>query len=158
MGGIIVVDFIDLNTNENRKKLFEHLRKEMESDRTKHKILPPSRFGLIQITRQRVRPEMSIKTREPNPNKNGEVEAPIVLIDKINAELDKIVEHRHNKNKQLQLHLHPFVAAYLTSGFPSIRFSWYFKYKKWVRIVPRDAYLYLEFRFLDQNRRLLRTK
>jgi ribonuclease G len=56
------------------------------------------------------------------------------------------------------LHLHPFVAAYLTSGFPSIRASWYFKHKKWVRIVPRDAYLYLEFRFLDQNRRLLRTK
>ena len=158
MGGIIVVDFIDLNSNENRKKLFEHLRKEMESDRTKHKILPPSRFGLIQITRQRVRPEMSIKTREPNPNKNGEVEAPIVLIDKINAELDKIVEHRHNKKKQLHLHLHPFIAAYLTSGFPSIRASWYFKHKKWVRIVPRDAYLYLEFRFLDQNRILLRTK
>jgi ribonuclease G len=158
MGGIIVVDFIDLNTNENRKKLFEHLLKEMESDRTKHKILPPSRFGLIQITRQRVRPEMNIKTREPNPNKNGEVEAPIVLIDKINAELDKIVEHRHNKKKKLYLHLHPFIAAYLTSSFPSIRASWYFKYKKWVRVVPRDAYLYLEFRFLDENRRLLRTK
>ena len=158
MGGIIVIDFIDLNSNENRKKLFEHLRKEMESDRTKHKILPPSRFGLIQITRQRVRPEMSIKTREPNPNKNGEVEAPIVLIDKINAELDKIVKHRHNKKKELHLHLHPFVAAYLTSGLPSIRTSWYFKHKKWVRIVSRDAYLYLEFRFLDQNRRLLRTK
>ena len=158
MGGIIVVDFIDLNTNENRKKLFEHLRKEMESDRTKHKILPPSRFGLIQITRQRVRPEMSIKTREPNPNKNGEVEAPIVLIDKINAGLDKVIENRHNIKKQLQLHLHPFVAAYLTSGFPSIRASWYFKYKKWVRIVPRDAYFYLEFRFLDQNRKLLRTR
>ena len=101
---------------------------------------------------------MSIKTREPNPNKNGEVEAPIVLIDKINAELDKIVKHRHNKKKELHLHLHPFVGAYLTSGLPSIRTSWYFKHKKWVRIVPRDAYLYLEFRFLDQNRRLLRTK
>ncbi|MDA0936213.1 MAG: Rne/Rng family ribonuclease [Bacteroidetes bacterium] len=158
MGGIIVVDFIDLNTNENRKKLFDHLRKEMENDRTKHKILPPSRFGLIQITRQRVRPEMNIKTREPNPNKNGEVEAPIILIDKINTELDKIVENRHNKNKKLHLHLHPFIAAYLTSGFPSIRNSWYFKHKKWVRIVPRDAFLYLEFRFLDENKRLLRTK
>ena len=67
MGGIIVVDFIDLNTNTNRKKLFEHLINEMSADRTKHKILPPSRFGLIQITRQRVRPEMSIKTKEPSP-------------------------------------------------------------------------------------------
>lgn len=76
MGGIIVVDFIDLNSSENRKKLFEHLSEEMSNDRTKHKILPPSRFGLIQITRQRVRPEMNIKTKEPNPNQNGEVEAP----------------------------------------------------------------------------------
>ena len=65
MGGIIVVDFIDLEFNTNRKKLFEHLINEMSADRTKHKILPPSRFGLIQITRQRVRPEMSIKTKEP---------------------------------------------------------------------------------------------
>jgi len=158
MGGIIVVDFIDLNTNENRKKLFEHLRKEMESDRTKHKILPPSRFGLIQITRQRVRPEMNIKTREPNPNQKGEVEAPIVLIDKINAELDKIVKHGQNKKKKVFLHIHPFIAAYLTSGFPSIRASWYIKHKKWIQVVPRDAFMYLEFRFLDQNRRLLRTK
>ena len=156
LGGIIVVDFIDLNKNENRKKLFDHLREEMKGDRTKHKILPPSRFGLIQITRQRVRPEMNIKTREPNPNKNGEVEAPIVIIDKINAELDKIVKYRSHKKKDLYLHIHPFLAAYLTSGTPSIRANWFIKYKKWVRIVPRDAYLYLEFRFLDKNRRLLR--
>tara|TARA_B110000977_G_scaffold36662_1_gene49235 strand:+ start:2759 stop:4318 length:1560 start_codon:yes stop_codon:yes gene_type:complete len=158
MGGIIVVDFIDLNSNENRKKLFDHLREEMSRDRTKHKILPPSRFGLIQITRQRVRPEMNIKTKEPNPNKNNEVEAPIVLIDKINAELDKIVKHSQHKNKKIYLHLHPFIAAYITSGFRSIRMSWYFKHKKWVQIVPRDAYLYLDFRFLDKNRKLLRTK
>ena len=158
LGGIIVVDFIDLNKNENRKKLFDHLREEMNGDRTKHKILPPSRFGLIQITRQRVRPEMNIKTREPNPNKNGEVEAPIVIIDKINAELDKIVKNRSHKKKDLYLHIHPFLAAYLTSGTPSIRANWFIKYKKWVRIVPRDAYLYLEFRFLDKNRRLLRIR
>jgi ribonuclease G len=94
MGGIIVVDFIDLNSNANRKKLFEHLTNEMSADRTKHKILPPSRFGLIQITRQRVRPEMNIKTKEPNPNVNGEVEAPIVLIDKINTELSKITKNQ----------------------------------------------------------------
>ena len=158
LGGIIVVDFIDLIKNENRRKLFEHLREEMKGDRTKHKILPPSRFGLIQITRQRVRPEMKIKTREPNPNKNGEVEAPIVLIEKINAELDKIIKHRSHKKKDLYLHIHPFLGAYLTNGTPSIRAKWFIKYKKWVRIVPRDAYLYLEFRFLDKNRRLLRTR
>ena len=73
MGGIIVVDFIDLASGENRRKLFEHLRHEMSSDRTKHKILPPSKFGLIQITLERVRPETNIKTKEPNPKFNGEV-------------------------------------------------------------------------------------
>ncbi len=79
MGGIIVVDFIDMNKAENRKALYDHLKQEMSDDRAKHKILPPSKFGLVQITRQRVRPEMNIKTREENPNKNGEeIEAPIV--------------------------------------------------------------------------------
>ena len=90
MGGIIVVDFIDLHSAENRNKLYQHLKEEMSFDRTKHKILPPSKFGLIQITRQRVRPELSIKTTEANPNKNGEVEAPIVLLDKIRSRLRKV--------------------------------------------------------------------
>ena len=157
MGGIIVVDFIDLNSNSNRKKLFEHLTNEMSTDRTKHKILPPSRFGLIQITRQRVRPEMNIKTKEPNPNVNGEVEAPIVLIDKINTELSKITKNNRNKKEQIHLHLHPFVAAYILSGNPSQRLKWYFEYKKWIRIVPRHAYQYLEFRFLNKDRRRLRS-
>jgi len=72
----------------------------MSTDRTKHKILPPSRFGLIQITRQRVRPEMNIKTKEPNPNVNGEVEAPIVIIDKINTELSKITKNKRNQKEK----------------------------------------------------------
>ena len=157
MGGIIVVDFIDLNSNANRKKLFEHLTNEMSTDRTKHKILPPSRFGLIQITRQRVRPEMNIKTMEPNPNVNGEVEAPIVLIDKINTELSKITKNQRNQKEKIFLHIHPFVAAYLLSGNPSQRLKWYFEYKKWIRIVPRHAYQYLEFRFLNKDRRRLQS-
>ena len=155
MGGIIVVDFIDLNSNSNRKKLFEYLTNEMSTDRTKHKILPPSRFGLIQITRQRVRPEMNIKTKEPNPNVNGEIEAPIVIIDKINTELSKITKNKRNQKEQIHLHLHPFVAAYILSGNPSHRLKWYFEYKKWIRIVPRHAYQYLEFRFLNKDRRRL---
>ena len=155
MGGIIVVDFIDLSSNSNRKKLFEYLTNEMSTDRTKHKILPPSRFGLIQITRQRVRPEMNIKTKEPNPNVNGEIEAPIVIIDKINTELSKITKNKRNQKEQIHLHLHPFVAAYILSGNPSHRLKWYFEYKKWIRIVPRHAYQYLEFRFLNKDRRRL---
>ncbi len=71
MGGIIVIDFIDMVKGDHRRKLFDHLRDEMKDDRAKHKILPPSKFGLVQITRQRVRPEMNIKTSEENPNGSG---------------------------------------------------------------------------------------
>ncbi len=149
MGGIIVVDFIDMHKAEDRQKLYDHLRKEMAFDRTKHKILPPSKFGLVQITRQRVRPEMVIKTREPNPSKNGEVEAPIVLIEKIENELDKIVSYKNYK--KVTLNAHPFIAAYLKQGYPSIQFRWFLKYKKWIKILPRDAYQYLQYRFVRQK-------
>ncbi|MFK5878174.1 MAG: ribonuclease E/G [Flavobacteriaceae bacterium] len=149
MGGIIVVDFIDMHKAEDRQKLYEHLRKEMSFDRTKHKILPPSKFGLIQITRQRVRPEMVIKTREPNPNKNGEVEAPIILVDKIEQELDKVISFKNNE--KIVLNVHPFIASYLKQGYPSIQVRWFLKYKKWIKILPRDAYQYLEYRFKKQN-------
>ena len=145
MGGIIVVDFIDMHNSDHRNKLYQHLKTQMSFDRTKHKILPPSRFGLVQITRQRVRPELSIKTKEPNPNKNGEVEAPIVMIDKIEAELERIISNP--KNKKIELNLHPFIASYLTKGLPSIRFRWYLQYKKWITIIPRDAYFYLQYKF-----------
>ncbi|CAM1341575.1 Rne/Rng family ribonuclease [Tenacibaculum amylolyticum] len=146
MGGIIVVDFIDMKSAENRQKLFQHLKEVMSLDRTKHKILPPSKFGLVQITRQRVRPELEIKTREPNPNKNGEVEAPIVLIDKIEAELDRII-NSDISYKDIVLNVHPFIAAYLTKNINSIRFNWLLRHKKWIKIIPRDAYQYLQYHF-----------
>jgi len=150
MGGIIVVDFIDQNKAENRKKLYNHLRDEMKDDRAKHKILPPSKFGLIQITRQRVRPEMNIKTREENPNGSSgqEVEAPIGILSKINQDLEMLLKKDYNK---VTLNTHPFIAAFLTKGFPSIRSKWFFEHKKWVKIQPRDAYTYLEYHLLDKN-------
>ncbi|MCH7523509.1 MAG: ribonuclease E/G [Bacteroidetes bacterium] len=150
MGGIIVVDFIDMNKAEHRRKLFNHLRDEMKDDRAKHKILPPSKFGLIQITRQRVRPEMNIKTREEDPNGiNGqEVEAPIGIVQKISHDLEELLKKDY---KKLTLNTHPFIAAYLTKGFPSLRSKWFFEHKKWVNILPRDAYTYLEYHFFDKN-------
>jgi ribonuclease G len=146
MGGIIVIDFIDLQSSENRNVLFNFLREEMSDDKAKHKILPPSKFGLVQITRQRVRPEVNIKTREEDPNnENGEIEAPILVIDRIASDLDRILK----THKKVMLNVHPFVAAYLKKGFPSLRSKWFFEHKKWVKIIPRDAYTYLEYRFFD---------
>ncbi len=147
MGGIIVIDFIDMQNPNNRKVLFDFLRQEMSDDKAKHKILPPSKFGLVQITRQRVRPEVFIKTKEDNPEDSGEMDAPVQVIDKIVSTLENIfLEH-----KKVVLNVHPFMAAYLTKGFPSKRMKWFFKYKKWVKINSRDAYTMLEYHFYDQN-------
>ena len=149
MGGIIVVDFIDMSDAENRKKLYNHLRDEMKDDKAKHKILPPSKFGLIQITRQRVRPERNIETKEENPNVGGEdIEAPIKVIQRITQDMERIFKKDYQK---VTLNTHPFIAAFLTKGFPSIRSKWFLEHKKWVKILPRDAYTYLEYHFFDKN-------
>ncbi len=149
MGGIIVVDFIDMSNPNHRKQLYNHLRDEMKDDRAKHKILPPSKFGLIQITRQRVRPERNIKTREEDPNgENGEIDAPILIIDRINSDLKRLLNKGY---KKMTLNAHPFIAAFLTKGIPSIRSKWFLEHQKWVKIQPRDAYTYLEYHFIDKD-------
>lgn len=155
MGGIIVIDFIDMADAAHRKQLYNHLRDEMKDDRAKHKILPPSKFGLIQITRQRVRPEMNIKTREEDPSQgdDGEIEAPIIVINRINEEVKTLFNKDH---KKLTLNTHPFIAAFLTKGFPSVRTKWFLEHKKWVKIQPRDAYTYLEYHFHDKDGELIK--
>lgn len=123
----------------------------MKDDKAKHKILPPSKFGLIQITRQRVRPEMAIETLEENPAQNGKVEPPIVLVNKIMDEAQKWSK----THPRLVLTAHPFIAAYLTKGFPSLRTKWFMENKKWIKIHPRDAYTYLEYHFHDQDGKII---
>jgi len=152
MGGIIVVDFIDMTDPKHRRELFEHLNLEMSRDKAKHKILPPSKFGLIQITRQRVRPEKQIETNEENPNKGGEIVAPIVIIEKMEETIRNILSKEKGK---LFLHAHPFVEAYLTKGFFSIRYKWFLKYKKWVNIIPRYSFKYLEYALYNSKKQEL---
>lgn len=149
MGGIIVVDFIDMTNPEHRKDLYEHLKEEMKRDKSRHKILPPSKFGLIQITRQRNRPEKQIETKEENPNADGEILAPIVVIEKMEEAIRNIMEKEKGK---LFLHVHPFVEAYLTKGIKSVQMKWFLKYKKWVTIIPRDSFKFLEFRLVNSKK------
>jgi ribonuclease G len=151
MGGIIVVDFIDMHTAENRKKLFEGLKEFMKDDRAKHKILPPSRFGLIEITRQRVRPEMNIKTVEDCPacKGKGEVEATVLIVDEIEDKLHHALTV--DNHKKVTICAHPFIAAYLSRGLFSRRVKWYLKYKKWVKIRPIYAYHLMQYAMFDKN-------
>ena len=101
------------------------------------------------MTRQRVRPEINIKTQEENPNAGGEIIAPIVIIERIEESIKNIIQTERGK---LFLHVHPFVEAYLTKGVKSTRVDWFLKYKKWVSIIPRDSFKYLEFRLYNSKK------
>ncbi|XCI75246.1 MAG: Rne/Rng family ribonuclease [Flavobacteriales bacterium] len=153
MGGIIVADFIDMHQADDRKKLYEHLKEEMKHDRAKHKILPPSKFGLVQMTRHRVRPELSVTTNEPNPNDSKEVSSPLAHVHHMESVLESMIEDP--VHKKITLHTHPFIAAYLKQGWPSIRLKWFLCYKRWIDIVPRDSFRYLEYQFLNEKNKIL---
>lgn len=150
LGGIIVVDFIDMTDPHHRKLLFQKLREEMEKDHAKHTILPPSKFGLVQITRQRVRPEMNIQIQEKCPvcNGSGEIKPSIIFVDEIENNIRYLLQEQ-NEN-YLKISLHPFIYAYLTQGLFSIQLKWYLKYKKWIRLKPNNSHHFLEYHFFNK--------
>ncbi len=151
MGGIIVIDFIDLHTAANKKELFDVLRAEMKRDRAKHTILPPSKFGLVQITRQRVRPETKITTAEKCPacDGTGEIKASILLIDDIKNNARYILTEQNEKSVLIKVH--PYIAAYLTKGIFSIRWKWSREFRKKVKIEAVSSYHLMEFHFYNQS-------
>lgn len=152
MGGIIVIDFIDMHDKLNRRTLYQKMSDEMKKDSAKHTILPPSKFGLVQITRQRVRPEMNVQILEkcPTCRGTGEVKASIVIVDEIENNISYLI---HEQNETfLKLVCHPYIHAYLTKGFSkSIQMKWYFKYKKWIRISSNSSYHTLEYHFFNKK-------
>ena len=154
MGGIVVVDFIDMKEAENRHLLYEKMKEFMKDDRAKHNILPPSKFGLVQITRQRVRPEMEIKTAEkcPGCGGTGEVQSTLLLIDEIENNLRYIAQQL--KVKKLNVHLHPFIEAYLNKRkgwFSSVRKEWEKKFNCKIEIMPSASYNFLQYKFFDDQ-------
>lgn len=153
MGGIIVIDFIDMQQAENRQKLFDKMKACMEIDRAKHTILPLSKFGLMQITRQRVRPEMTVDTMEVCPvcHGTGKAEAAILIIDKIEDQLEYIA--REKKCKNIVLKVHPFVGAYLKKGFFSLRLKWAFRYRISLKVIDVPSYYIYEYHFYNQYKR-----
>jgi ribonuclease G len=155
MGGIIVVDFIDMQVNEHKQKVFEKMKEAMSSDRTKHNILPLSKFGLMQITRQRVRPEMYVKTEETCPSCYGTGKsAPAILLPpKIESSIRLAVKKR--PKKKLILKVHPYVYAYLKKGFPSSILKWRFKYGRQLQVMPSDSLSFLEYKMLDEKKKEL---
>ncbi len=151
MGGIIVIDFIDLMEAENRQKLYEHMTELMASDRARHNILPLSKFCLMQITRQRVRPATMIRTDEvcPTCNGTGKARPAILLVNEIEDQLASIV--KDYKIRKVKLSVHPYIAAYLKKGFWSLEKRWRWRYNCRLKVVPLYELGFLEFHFADKH-------
>ncbi len=152
MGGIVAVDFIDMHEKENNKALFEKMKEFMKSDRAKHNILPPSRFGVMEITRQRVRPETDIKTSEkcPTCNGTGEVTASILFSEEVENNLAYLINDKGLKD--VALWVHPYLESHFKKGLLSRQMKWFLKYKKWIPVHGVTDYHFLEYSFKNKKK------
>jgi len=155
IGGIIIIDFIDQRKAENKKMLFDMMRLEMKGDKAKSTILPLTKFGLMQITRERVRPQTNIATAEvcPTCNGTGTIAASIVITDVIEDQLDFLLTKQNEKS--LTLIAHPFITAYFREGFYTRQMKWFMKYKTWIKVEKDSSLPLTEFRFLNKNQEVI---
>ncbi|MBD5255548.1 MAG: Rne/Rng family ribonuclease [Barnesiella sp.] len=152
MGGIIVIDFIDMAKAEHRQQLYEHMREIMQNDRARHNILPLSKFGLMQITRQRVRPALDIVTAETCPScfGKGKVQPSLLFTDTLKEKLHYLIDDL--KVNDFILYVHPFVDAYLKKGLISPYRRWRMELGRKFKIMPDQSLAYLEYKVLDKDR------
>jgi len=151
MGGIIVVDFIDMRRAENKRLVHQRMKDEMEGDRSKFTVLPLSKFGLMQITRQRVRPEVNISTAEkcPTCNGTGKITASIQVSEDIERMLEHLLVDQNEHN--VTLALHPYLHSYFSRGVYSVRFKWFMKYHKWIKMIEDSSLPMTEYKFLNSE-------
>lgn len=152
MGGIIVIDFIDMSKAEHRQKLYEHMREVMANDRARHNILPLSKFGLMQITRQRVRPALDIVTSEECPSCYGKgiVQPSLLFTDTLHEKIDYLVNDLGAGN--FIMYVHPYVDAFLKKGLLSIYRRWRMEFGRRFKILPDQSLAYLQYKVLDHNK------
>jgi ribonuclease G len=151
MGGIIVVDFIDMRKAENRKKVYETMKAELKKDKSKSTVLPLSKFGLMQITRQRVRPEMNITTREncPTCQGTGTVQPSISVADNVEKNIDYVI--RTQNEKDISIAMHPYLHAYFTKGLVSKQRRLTWKYKTGIKMIKDTSLGMLTFKIFNRN-------
>lgn len=151
LGGIIVIDFIDLDDERNRKKVYDELRKEFRRDRAKVTVLPMTEIGLAQITRQRIRQNILHSFSEPCPvcGGGGLVQSKPSIVN----EIERWIRRFKSESREFRLNLsvHPTIAGYLTEGtFHRLR-KMMLKYRVLVGL-EQDAKLPLaEFHFFSRK-------
>ncbi len=151
MGGIVIIDFVDMAKAENRRELFDVMTAEMKRDKARHTILPLSKFGLMQITRQRVRPAIEVDVQEKCPfcDGTGTIKSSLTVVDEIESNIRYL--NVSQGERCITIATHPYIQAYLTQGFKSLRRQWQRKYKMRLKIKPMESYNLLEFKFLNKS-------
>jgi ribonuclease G len=149
MGGIICVDFIDMHSRDNNRALHNKLKELLKDDKAKHSLIPPSKFGVVEITRQRVRPVTNIETSEvcPSCDGTGKIQASLMYADEIENELSYLLLDK--KEKKVSLHVHPYLEGYFKKGIKSRRFQWYMKFKKWIPVIADSNMHLMQHKFFD---------
>ena len=151
LGGIVIIDFIDLHKAQNRQLLFEEMKKLMATDKAKHTILPLTKFGLMQITRQRVRPVAVADVTDvcPTCNGTGRIEPTVLLDRKIENQVQFLAQDR--KVKYIRLRVSPYVASYLKQGFWSLRKQWMWRYNVRIDVVADQSLGMVDVKYLDRQ-------
>lgn len=151
MGGIIVVDFIDMNKPEHRQQLYDHMRQIMSTDRARHNILPLSKFGLMQITRQRVRPALDIPTSETCPScmGKGQIMPSLLFTDTLRQKIEYLTKDLGVTH--FRMYVHPFVEAYIRKGIFSLYSKWRREFGRTFKIIPDESLAYLQYRVEDKD-------
>ena len=151
MGGIIIVDFIDMKNAESRQALYERMVENMKKDRAKHNILPLTKFGLMQITRQRVRPVMDVKVEEvcPTCHGTGSIKSSLLFTKVLEGKIQML--QNRLAIKSFTLHVHPYVYAYICQGICSLKMKWQWKYGLGVKIIPSQKLGMLQYEFYDSK-------
>ncbi len=154
MGGIIVVDFIDMDKVEHRNELFKYMKELMEKDSAKHNVLPLTKFGLMQITRQRIRPVTQINTTEKCPvcHGSGKIASTVIIDEEIER---KISDFAERGEKSFILQLSPILGAYLTRGLNSYIRKWRRRYKCKIRVSEITDHGILQYEICDENGKAL---
>ena len=157
IGGIIVIDFIDMNSAEHRKSLYQKMEEEMKKDKSRHTILPLSKFGLMQITRHRVKPIVDVNVSEVCPicEGTGKVKSSLTVVSDMENDLKYLIQEQNEK--RLTIVAHPFVYAYITKGlFSSIRRKWAKKYSIRIKATKQDSLALFEYHFLNHGNEIIK--
>ena len=151
MGGIVIVDFIDMETQEHRNQLYKYMEELLRKDRAKHNVLPLTKFGLMQITRQRIRPVTQIETAETCPmcHGKGKITSSAVIDEKIEETLSYLVSEKNARD--LSLKVSPILGAYLSRGFSSYVRKWKKKYRCQLSLIESSDLGVLQYEFYDEK-------